>query len=350
MRQCRLILIIVGWASAGLAEPLPVHIATAALSADMGESVVTGTLQAIEEFPVSFPQGGRVISVAVREGDSVVQGQELARVDPTQADAGLRAAQASLGGAEAALREAQQASDRAAELLTRGAGTRAEVDTATRSLLAAQATRDQAEAQLSKARTAQGNTVLRAARAGIVTARSVEPGQVVNPGQKVVSMAADGGLEGVFNAPDGVDLEAFLGARVRLTLVDQPDSSLNATISEVSPLVEPSTGAVIVRAQLDGKVPAGVVFGSPVVGHLDLPQLPAITVPWTALTALAGAPAVWVVDPATMQVAQKPVSVVAYGADTVRLSDGIVAGQMVVTDGAQLLYPGRTVVQIAGGN
>ena len=315
-------------AAGASADPLPVHIVTAEMTVPLTEEALTGTLQAVEAFPVSFPQGGRVISVAVRDGDRVVAGQELARVDPTQADAALRAATATLNGADAALREAQQASDRAAELLSRGAGTRADVDTATKTLLAAQASRDQADAQLSKARTAQGNTVLTAPRAGTITARVAEPGQVVNPGQKVVSMAADAGLEAVFNAPDGVNLEAFLGDKVSLIPVDQPD----------------------LKARVDSAVPEGVVFGTPVIGRLTIPQVPGITLPWTALTALAGRPAVWMVEPATMTVSQVPVTVSAYGGDTVRLSGGIAPGTMVVTDGSQLLFPGRDVAPVKAGN
>lgn len=332
--------------SPALAGPLPVHIVTAHQSLPRREAVFTGTLQAIEEFPVSFPQGGRVISVEVREGDHVAAGEELARVDPTQADAALRAAQAGLSSAEAALREAQQASDRAQELLSRGAGTRADVDTATRSLLAAQASRDQLQAQLSKARTTQGNTVLRAPRAGIVTARGAEPGQVVNPGQAVVSMAADGGLEAVFNAPDGVDLEAFLGDAVSLTPVDQPQITLPATISEVSPLVDATTGTVRVKARLSATAPEGVVFGTAVVGRLALPGTPSIELPWTALTGLNGKPAVWTVDPASMAVAQVPVTVSDYGAASVQISAGLSDGALVVSDGSQQLFPGRIVAAV----
>lgn len=343
------------------AEPLPVHIVKAELALPMAEAVLTGTLQAIEAFAVSFPQGGRVIAVLVQEGDRVSKGQDLARVDPTQADAALRAAVAGLGGADAALREAQQASDRAQELLSRGAGTRADVDTATRSLLAAQSSSDQAAAHLSKARTAQDNTVLRAPRAGIVTARAAEPGQVVNPGQKVLEMAAEGGsaqggmgelaggLEGVFYAPDGVDLEAFLGSPVTLTPVDQVGVRLAGTITEVSPLVDATTGTVMVKARLDGAVPAGIVFGTPVVGHLTLPQQPAITLPWTALTAQDGKPAVWTVNPATLAATQTRVTVAVYGTDIVRLSGGISPGTLVVTDGAQLLFSGRVVVPVVAG-
>lgn len=341
-----LAVLIATWGQAALAEPLPVRVVTAVLAPITGQAVLTGTLQAIDQVPIGFSQGGRIISVSVREGDRVSLGQELARLDPTQADAALRAAMATLGGADAALREAQQSSDRAQELLSRGAGTRADLDTATKSLLTAQSSRDQAEAQVAKARTAQDNTVLRAPKAGIVTSRDAEQGQIVNPGQKAVTMAADGGLEAAFNAPDGVDLEAFLDLPVQLTPVDQPDVTLTAHISEVSPLVDQATGSVKVKALIDGTVPDGVVFGTPVIGRLSLPQLPAITLPWTALTSLSGAPAIWTVDPATQRVQQVPVTIATYGADTIRLAAGISPGELVVTDGSQLLYPGRVVAPI----
>jgi multidrug efflux pump subunit AcrA (membrane-fusion protein) len=154
----------------------------------------------------------------------------------------------------------------------------------------------------------------------------------------------------VFNAPDGVNLEAFLGDKVTLTPVDQPDLSLSGTITEVSPLVDANTGSVILKARVDSAVPEGVVFGTPVIGRLTLPQVPAIILPWTALTSLASGPAVWTVEPAAMTVAQVPVTVSAYGGDTVQLSGGIAPGTMVVTDGSQLLYPGRVVAPMKAGN
>jgi multidrug efflux pump subunit AcrA (membrane-fusion protein) len=82
------------------------------------------------------------------------------------------------------------------------------------------------------------------------------------------------------------------------------------------------------------------------VGRLNLPEPDAISLPWTALTAMGGSPAVWTVDPATMVVHQTPVTVSAYGAATFRLAGGIAPGTWVVTDGAQLLYPDRTVVVV----
>lgn len=43
---------------------------------------------------MSFPQDGRMISMAVHVGDRIAAGQKLARVDPTHANAELRAARA----------------------------------------------------------------------------------------------------------------------------------------------------------------------------------------------------------------------------------------------------------------
>ncbi len=336
-------------AQTALAEPLSVRTVTARLTSLPSEVALSGTLQAVNAFPVAFPQGGRVISVAVQEGDAVTAGQELARVDPTQTDAALRAAVANLDGADAALREAQQASDRAAGLLKSGAGTRADVDTATKTLFAAQASHDQAAAQLAKARMVQDNTVLRAPSAGTITTRWAEPGDVANPGQKVLTIAANGGLEAVFNAPDGVNLEAFLGSPVTLTPIDSADLTLLGTISEVSPLVDARTGAVVVKAMLRAGAPAGVVFGTAVVGRLKLLHPRAITLPWAALSSLAGRPAVWIVNAATLRVAQVPVTVSDYSSDTITLSEGVQAGDIVVVEGSQLLFPGRSVAILAGG-
>lgn len=331
------------------AAPLPVHTVTASLTSQPRDVALTGTLQAVNAFPVAFPQGGRVISVAVQEGDGVTKGQILARVDPTQADAALRGALANLDSADAALRQAQQANDRALGLLKTGAGTRADVDATTKTLFDAQASHDQATAQVAKARLVQDNTGLRAPSDGTITGRWVDPGDVANPGQKVLTIAASGGLEAVFNAPDGVALEAFLGRPVTLAPIDRADLTLTATITEVSPLVDARTGAVVVKAKLDAKAPAAVVFGTAVVGRLSVPQAAAITLPWSALGALAGQPAVWIVDPTTRRVAQVAVTVSAYGGDTVTLSDGVKAGDVIVTDGSQLLFPGRSVVLVAGG-
>ena len=52
-------------APSAFADPLPVQTVTASLTSLPVEVALAGTLQAVNSFPVAFPQGGRVISVAV---------------------------------------------------------------------------------------------------------------------------------------------------------------------------------------------------------------------------------------------------------------------------------------------
>lgn len=166
------------------------------------------------------------------------------------------------------------------------------VNTAPKTLLDAKANSDQAQAQLLKARTQQGNTVLSAPSAGTITAREAQPGHVVNPGQKVISRADDAGQYAVFNACDGVDPRDLLGDTVMLNPSESARSDDAWHDHRRFAFGERATGLVVLKSWGDGAVPDGLVFDDPVIGRLTLPQVRAITLRWTALTAMAGGPAV----------------------------------------------------------
>ena len=61
------------------------------------------------------------------------------------------------------------------------------------------------------------------------------------------------------------------------------------------------------------------------------------------MSATADGPAVWQVDRDTMQVSLHPVTIDRYETGRVLLSGGVEEGAWIVSKGAQLLYPGRTV-------
>ncbi|HXE44549.1 MAG TPA: HlyD family efflux transporter periplasmic adaptor subunit [Conexibacter sp.] len=62
----------------------------------------TGTVEAARQLDVNFATGGTLTHVDVKPGQRVVEGQTLATIDPTDAQAALDQAQASLAAAEAA--------------------------------------------------------------------------------------------------------------------------------------------------------------------------------------------------------------------------------------------------------
>ncbi|MEQ8737144.1 MAG: efflux RND transporter periplasmic adaptor subunit, partial [Hoeflea sp.] len=89
--------------------------------------------------------------------------------------------------------------------------------------------------------------------------------------------------------------------------------------------------------------PDRITYGDPVRGTATLSQGQLINLPFDAMTASADGPAVWKVDPQTMQVSLHNVEVERYATGEVLLAGGVEDGEWIVTRGAQLLYPGRIV-------
>ena len=339
----RFLLLLPLIAAPALADaPLPVQLVTVAVTPDVVDYRLAGTIEAPDTIPAGFRDGGRILSVAVQVGDRLAKGAEIARVDATQAEAGLEAATAQANGAEAALTQAASAQARIEAQVASGVATRAELDAANQQLAAAVSARDQAATQVAKARRAVDDTVLRAPQDVIVTARAAEPGQVAGPGQTVVTLAADARRVAVFYAPDSVNLSAFVGAPLDLAAMDG-DLTLQATLTEVSPVVDAATGTVRVKAEVTNPPADQPLLGVPILGHVVINNPPVIHLPWEALTASADGPAVWRVDPSTHAVALAPITVASYAAGEVLVASGLQAGDVVVGAGSQMMYPGRVV-------
>ncbi|AZY92805.1 efflux RND transporter periplasmic adaptor subunit [Paracoccus sp. Arc7-R13] len=309
---------------------------------------LSGEIEAVDTLELGFRQGGRVTEVLVAEGDRVVAGQPLARLNAVQQDQALNVALAGLAAARAGSDQARQARDRADALLARGVGTRAAADQAEQALSQTQGALERAETAVEQARRAVDDAVLRAPEDAVVTDKSVAPGQVVAAAQPVLTLAALSGLEAVFHAPDDPLLHDILGRDVRMETLDVDRPNMVGTVTEIAPLVDPQTGTVTVRARLLTPNAGIVLLGASVRGHLSMAMEKGVVVPWTALMRSGDDPAVWVVDD-DGRVALTKVVINHFADSTIFVSEGLSDGQRVVGDGAQLLYPGRRVQPVAEG-
>jgi len=84
-------------------------------------------------------------------------------------------------------------------------------------------------------------------------------------------------------------------------------------------------------------------LGATVTGTIQLGSAPVIEVPASALTEASGRPAVWVVDPTSQTVALRNIDVARYEPSSVVVSQGLEAGEIVVTAGVHALRPGQKV-------
>jgi HlyD family secretion protein len=88
-------------------QGIPVVVAEAERGSMAQRVTVTGTIRAAREAGVSAQISAQVLEVTVREGDPVVEGQVLVRLDPAQASSRAHQAEAGAKAARARLEAAQ---------------------------------------------------------------------------------------------------------------------------------------------------------------------------------------------------------------------------------------------------
>ena len=301
---------------------------------------LTGVIAAQTLNNLSFRVGGRVAERLVDVGQHVEKDMVLARLDPQAQESDFKAAEANLTAAQAQARQATAAFDRQKTLLAQGFTTRRDYDQAEQSLRTAQASVQASQSQLADARESLSFTELRAGAAGIVTARDVETGQVVQAAQTVFTVAEDGDRDAVFDVQESLVVNATEVPPVTITLISNPEIKATGQVREVSPVV--SRAAVRVKVGIP-KTPPAMQLGAAVTGTIRAHPHRAVMLPWQALASIDGKPAVWIIDPGTRQVAMTPVGIRAYSDGNLVIDKGLEQGQQVVTAGAQLLRPGQPV-------
>jgi RND family efflux transporter MFP subunit len=303
---------------------------------------LTGEVEPLVRADLSFRVNGRVIARLVDVGAHVDAGDVLARLDPAEQQAELDAAAAAVAAADSQLRVAKATFDRQNSLMSSGFTTRVTYDRAKQDLQTAESALESAKSQLGTAREALGDTELHARAAGVITARSLEIGQVVQAAQTVFTLAQDGGRDAAFDIPESMLFDEVEGSRVLLSLVSDPQVTAVGNVREVSPSVDRKSSTVRVKAAIQNP-PAAMTLGSAIVGTVRTRPAVEIALPWTALTAMGSTPAVWLVDIRTKTASLKPVTIAAYEAGAVLIKAGLEPGERVVVDGGKLLSPGQPV-------
>lgn len=302
---------------------------------------LTGEVQARFRADLSFRVSGRVIARMVEVGAHVKKGDLLARLDPAEQQADVDAATAAVASAEAQLRVAKATFERQRTLLASGFTTRTVHDQAQEGLRTAEGVLEAARAQLGTSKDALSYTQLRAEADGVITARTLEVGQVVPAAQTVFSLAQDGERDAVFDVYESV----FLGqpdSRVALALVSDAGITATGHVREVSPAIDAKSSTIRVKVAIENP-PEAMTLGSAIAGTVKTKAQNQIALPWSALMAAGSKPAVWTVDPTTQTASLKPVTIGSYEAGQVLIKAGLEPGERVVIDGGKLLSVGQHV-------
>jgi membrane fusion protein, multidrug efflux system len=324
-----------------IVRPVKVFVVRAAA----GDHTLTyaGVVRPRIESALGFRVPGKIVQRTVNVGDRVEIGQVIARLDDTDLKLAENSAKAAVAGARTRRDVASDNVDRAKALLPKAIIARATYDTRRSELDAAAAALDSADAQLRQAANAVEYATLRADNAGIVTAVTAEPGQVVSAGQSVIMLAHAGEMEIAVAVPEQDAGYLTISQPAKITLWAGPRMNIEGRIREIAGQADAASRTYLVRIAVNAP-PRTMRLGmtASVAIGIDDGAAP-LVVPVTALTESDGSPVVFVVDPANKAVRKTPVVVGALVEDGVRIAEGLRAGELVVTAGLQFLRDGMRV-------
>lgn len=211
---------------------------------------ISGTLQPEEQANVRAEVGGTVLQTYVEAGQHVAKGQTLARID----DATLREAELS---AQAATTTAQNTVDldtrqvdRNKALLQAGAIADRDLETSQNQLSAARAQLANAQSMLANAKKQLSKATIIAPFAGIVSARQVSAGDVLQPGGALYVIVNPATMRLEASVPADQLSAVRLGAPVDFTVNGYPNRAFTGHIKNINPVADPATRQVRIIVSL----------------------------------------------------------------------------------------------------
>ena len=230
------------------------------------EQAVSGVVRARNQVAIRSEISAAVVEVLVRNGDPVVAGQPLVRLDDAvladrlrSAEAELRVAEATEVEAHARVEEIRARVVRNRALAAEGLTSPLDLETFEAQLAAAEAGAGQAEARVEQARaTAQerssalAKATVRAPVAGFVGRRDVEVGMVVGPSDVLFVVGDLDDL--IIEVPLTQEMlgQVEVGSPVEIDARESEDAVVAAAISRISPFLEAESFSTVAEIDVPG--------------------------------------------------------------------------------------------------
>ena len=322
-------------------EPVRPVMSTLVEPMQSGSTNTTGTVEPRYKTDLSFRVEGRLIARPVNVGDLVEKGQTVATIDPATLQLDLDSAIADVAKSQAHLTNAIAKEERQRTLITTGATTKATLENVEQERANAQALMVRAQANLAKAHDQLGYAQLKSEFAGVVTAIGGQVGQVVIPGQTVVTVARPDIREAVVDLGADFPVPLRTGLPFTVSLQLNPATHVEGQVREIGPQADSATRTRRVRITLNNP-PDTFRLGTTVTATVSGGQNSILRVPASAILTKEDETFVWIVDPSTSTVSLHKIEI-ARDEGGIRVTGGLSAGARVVTAGIHSLEEGQHV-------
>jgi membrane fusion protein, multidrug efflux system len=312
---------------------------------------LSGSLRAVNQASVKAKVPGDVREVLVREGEAVKAGQVLIKMDNSDYQARVDQARGALQAARSQLDIATKTRDNNKALLDKGFISKTAFDNAESQFDIARANVESARGALDVAQKALSDTVIRAPISGLVSSRTVQPGEKVSADNRLLDVVDLRQMELEAAVPASDILHVALGQDVQVKVEGMPNASTGKVI-RINPATQAGSRSIMVYIQIDN--PQGVLR----VGMFGDAQLTVakksgvLSVPQSAIQTDAGNTFVYAIENSKLM--QKPVVLGMRGDDgeggAVEILKGIDSGAQIVRTNLGNLRTGTTVRFTPVGN
>jgi membrane fusion protein (multidrug efflux system) len=302
----------------------------------------TGELLAKERAQIAAEVGGRVTEILIDEGSAAAQGEAVLSIDPERRTLERDSARARVTESHAALVEQERDYERLKMLHQKGVASQTQLDQSETQLKLARSRRSAAEAELGMQERALADAIVKAPFAGLVADRLVSRGEFVAPGQKLFELVSLDPIEVEFRLTEVDSSRVKVGNDVAVRVAPFPDETFSATVTIVSPTIDPRTRTLRVKAQLanpDGRLRPGL-FARVDLGIATREGVPVI--PEEVVLQRSDGAVVFVARP-DLRVERRVIEVGEHHDGSVEIVKGLAPGDLVVLRGQTGLVDGALV-------
>ena len=314
-------------------------------------------IRALHEVELRAQVNGYITAIHFKEGEKVKKGQRLYSIDQKQSEASYQQALANLSVQETILLRAQRDVERYRELEKKDAIAKQQVDYAEAEYLSAQKQVEAAKANVRSVQTNVRYSTIVAPFDGTIGLSMVRLGAAVTPGQTLLNTISSDDPIAVDIAVDQREIFRFSELLAKNTAKNDSTFRLAfgtqvypefGKISVIDRAVDPQTGSIkmrIIFPNPDHILRAGM---SGTLRVLSSSPERSVVIPFKSVTEQLGEFFVYVVDSAT--VSQRKVRLGKQVHTNIIITEGLTAGETVVTEGVQNLREGAAVTIAQANN
>lgn len=217
--------------------------------------VLPGNVTSYTDAPIYARTDGYLQHWSYDIGAHVKKGDLLATIATPEIDQQLAQAQADLATAQATANNAHIQADRYTGLVSSNAVSRQDTDMYVNQAAATAAAVKSAQANVQRLKEMQLFEQVRAPFDGVVTARNVDTGQLINQGAGVelFHMQALNTLRVYANVPQVYSQSVKRGMKIPLTFPEHPGKTFTGTLVRTSDAIDPASRTLLVELDVDNR-------------------------------------------------------------------------------------------------